>query len=170
MSSRIAHSRKSDVSEVVAISISRSATCSSGFARSYPIMIRQTTTAGRPLSSDLRSAGTPQSASATAAAMIRSTDRSRSRWRHCRASRCDQRAQQQRTRHAADAGADRIEEGDRKRANLQRKNLAHGQIGGARSRRGEEEHDHPGGGQRLQGEKILAEQIAGRASNMPDTA
>src|SRR5579862_3379422 len=73
----------------------------------------------------------------------------------------DQHAEQQRAGDAADAGADGVEEGNGERANLQRENLAHRQIGRACRRGGEEEHDHPGGGQGRRGEEVLAEQVRG---------
>src|ERR1700676_3605983 len=56
----------------------------------------------------------------------------------------DQRSEQGRADHAANAGSDRIEQRDRHRAPLQRQGFADGEIGGARGGRGKEEDDHPG--------------------------
>ena len=61
-----------------------------------------------------------------------------------------------------DAGADRIEERDGKRTNLERESFAHRQVGRACRRGGEKEDAHPAGGQRLRREQVLAEQIAGQ--------
>ena len=55
----------------------------------------------------------------------------------------DQGAEQPRRPNAADTSADGIEESDCQRSDLERKGLAHGEIGGARRRRGKEEDDRP---------------------------
>ena len=58
----------------------------------------------------------------------------------------DQQTEQERRDDAADAGADRVEEGDRHGADFERETLAHRQIGRARGGRSEEEDDRPGDG------------------------
>ena len=70
ISSRMAHCRRSDVSDVFAISIVRSATCS--WLRTFVSHHYSTKDNGRAtVSSDLRSAATPQVAWPIAAAIIR---------------------------------------------------------------------------------------------------
>ena len=65
------------------------------------------------------------------------------------------------TQHAADAGADRIEEGDGERAHLQRKRLADGEVSGAGGGGSEEEDDHPGKGELTGRHGVDGEQVAG---------
>ena len=79
----------------------------------------------------------------------------------------DQRAEQPRSGNAAYPGPDRVEERNRKRANLQRKCLAHGEIGRACRGRGEEEDDAPGKRLLRRAERALREQSP--ASGEQDT-
>src|SRR5262249_57917444 len=81
--------------------------------------------------------------------------------------RIDQPPEQPRTEHAADAGADRIEEGDRKRPHFEGKRLTDGKIGGARSGRGEEEDYGPGDGLSRGRECAGRKQIAGSNKQQP---
>src|SRR6266516_1028257 len=56
----------------------------------------------------------------------------------------DPSSEQQRAADAADGGTERVETRNGERPDFERKGLADGEIGGARSRRGEEKDHHPG--------------------------
>ena len=78
----------------------------------------------------------------------------------------DQHPEQGRS-HRPDRGADRVEQRDGERPDLERKHLAHREIGRARRRRGEEEHRHPAHGQGRRGDDLLLERPPAQRQQHP---
>ena len=137
----------------------------------YLFFSRRMQAACATVSSDLRSAATPQTASTAAAPIIKAGADEIAGGDAAPRAGSDQHAEQDRSGNAAGGGADGVKKRDRQRADLQRENLAHRQIGGARRRRSEEEHGHPGHRQRICAVKrSRLNRSAVTASRMPDGA